>query len=208
MDAATKHESQGGRKKVEKIKVRRDKSGKLLAGDAERRKEIEDFFPNLYTAHAPPHGVDRSKQATEEEMDRFPRKITANRVRRCVARMKKNKTCDEEDGLVAEMLQEAPAEIMEAIAKTFEDRVRRGPNPDDDAWDEYDVTLQKVLSDMASKFRGIAIIPCLRKLYFATLADAMGYDDIDLGEHQFAFRKGYQAAEVLFILRQLGEKGQ
>ena len=61
---------------------------------------------------------------------------------------------------------------------------------------------------MASKFRGIAIIPCLRKLYFATLADAMGYDEIDLGEHQFAFRQGYRAAEVLFILRQLGEKGQ
>ena len=124
--------------------------------------------------------------------------------------MKKHKTCDEHDGLVAEMLQEAPGQTFEAFAKTFEDRIRRGPAEGEDPWGEYDVTLLRKTpeADRPSKFRGISIIHTMRKLYFMVLADAMGYDTMPLGENQFAFRKFYRATEVIFILRQLGEKGK
>eukprot|EP00974_Lingulodinium_polyedra_P116224 11158355-Lingulodinium_polyedra.AAC.1 len=44
------------------------------------------------------------------------------------------------------------------------------------------------------------------KVYSLLLADLARLDEIDLGLHQFAFRKGHQSMEVTFALRQMTEK--
>ena len=202
--------AKGAAKQREPVRVLRSEKGVLLQDDEERREETQNFFGNLYKANGPCPDIDLTKPTTQEDMDKLRRRITASRVKKCVRKMKKHKTCDEDDGLVAEMLQETPEEMFEALADTFEKRARIGPREGDDSWEEYEVILLRKIpeADRPSKFRGISIIHTMRKLYFMVLADAMGYDSMAFGETQFAFRKYYRATEVIFILRQLGEKGK
>ena len=104
----------------------------MLGSDDERRKAIETFFSALYEAKGPRHDIDLESKATDKEMDMLTRKITPNRIRKCVGQLKKHKTCDETDGLVADMLHDAPEDMFYAIALAFEDRVRRGPAAGED----------------------------------------------------------------------------
>ena len=79
---------------------------------------------------------------------------------------------------------------------------------DDDSFATYEITLfEKVTNPKRMKeWRPIAILSVMAKLYSMALADIGGLAEQPLSEHQFAFRAGYQAAEVQFVLRQVIEK--
>ena len=79
---------------------------------------------------------------------------------------------------------------------------------DDDNFASYGITLlEKVTNPKRMKeWRPIAILSVMAKLHSMALADIGGLAEQPLSEHQFAFRAGYQAAEVQFVLRQVIEK--
>ena len=84
------------------------------------------------------------------------------------------------------------------------------PTCDDDAWATHCICLvpKKAQGIRTIKdFRPIALLPTLYKLYSITLGLLAGPSLHALKTPQFAFRRSHQAHEVVFILRNLVEKG-
>ena len=79
---------------------------------------------------------------------------------------------------------------------------------DDNVWGEQVLLLIKKKSkiEFIKDFRPIAILPVLEKVYATLILKLTGGRCDSLNAPQFAFRKGHQAHEVVFILRQVVEK--
>ena len=119
------------------------------------------------------------------------------------------KACSD-DGVVAEMLKELEEEQLIILLDLYNARLLNLPTAQGDTcWDELLVQLvqKRVGAKLLAQFRPIAIISVLSKVYSKCLlllsVPKLG---AELLSAQFAFRKGFQAGEVIFILRQMIEK--
>ena len=145
---------------------------------------------------------------TERDIRHF-RSIDGYFLKEIVVGMKKGKSCAEEDLIVVEMLLYLPEEVYDLLAALFLDRLlhRNAPN-DTLVWAFHSVSLiaKCAGAQFVTQFRPIALLPVLYKWYSRMLLE-LGKPKLQkLSKYQFAFRKGYQANEVLFILRNLVEK--
>ena len=129
-------------------------------------------------------------------------------LKELIFEMKSGKTCST-DMIVAEMLFLLDEDILDEVAKTFTLRFLNHHSEDaDHSWQHQFLNLVKKKADAIhiKDFRPIAIIPVFQKLYSKMLLRlTRGRCDKLVAPH-FAFRKGFQAHEVIFILRQLVEK--
>jgi hypothetical protein len=107
------------------------------------------------------------------------------------------------------MLFDLDHDVLNIIAGVFRARILNHATEDDNtSWDEFCVQLlQKKASAVTIKhFRPISIVPVLSKLYSRVLLLLAGTTIKQLKAPQFAFRSGYQAHEVVYILRSMIEK--
>ena len=136
------------------------------------------------------------------------RVLDGSLVKQAAFCFKPGKTCAD-DMMVSEMLALLGDDVFEMIAEAFQLRLLNALSEDDDAsWDEQLVKLlkKKVAAKTVKHFRPIAVIPVLSMLYSRVLLFLAGGAIKKLQAPQFAFRRGYQAHEVIFILRNLIEK--
>ena len=113
------------------------------------------------------------------------------------------------DNIVAEMLFHLEDDLLCVLAEVFQCRLlNHGPEDPDAAWDHFFVRLlqKRVDAKTIKQLRPISIIPVLSKLYSRFLFMLAGACVNNLKSPQFAFRAGYQAHEVLFIMRSMIEK--
>ena len=90
--------------------------------------------------------------------------------------------------LVAEMLKGVPDEVFEIIASIFILRLLNHPGVGkDDAWDIRDIhLLEKCFNPKTMrKWRPIALLPVLWKLYMHVLAELGKIDEVQISENQF-----------------------
>ena len=140
-------------------------------------------------------------------LDPFP-EINGGLLRMVSLRMGKGKTCSD-DRVVMEMLQDLDELVLDELAEIFKLRaLNHVSGYSDRVWDEYLVCLigKKVAPRAPSQMRPIAILACISKLFFAVLLHIIGDTVIPISPFQFAFREKHQAAECVFIIKQLIEK--
>ena len=122
--------------------------------------------------------------------------------------MASGKTCSD-DLVVAEMLQELDDDLFGVLANMFKLRLLNHVSEDSEhAWAVQSLNLvkKKMRAVMIKDFRLIAMLPVLQKIYSLMLLKlTAGKCDVLLAP-PFAFRKGHQAREPIFILRQIIEK--
>lgn len=135
--------------------------------------------------------------------------ITPRLIRIGAESLAKGRTCHT-DMIVAEMVLACDDDVLKCLAEIYEVRLlNQCDDEDKELWKDFEVKLiQKVKSSTNVKdFRSIAIIPILFKLYFQIInllaGGAVGQPAMD----QYAYRKGNQVMEVVWIMRQLVEKG-
>ena len=166
------------------------------------------FFQKLFAGRrcdAPPSWIFRAWDPSS--LNLLPR-LDGHLVRTAAVHLKTGKTCAC-DHLVAEMLHKLDDDIYSHLSDAFRDRLLNTKDlADDGAWDTHLVTLlqKKGFQNRVSDFRPIAVIPVMQKLFSQVMLELAG-DSLDsLIAPQYAFRKGHQAHEVIFVLRNLVEK--
>ena len=123
--------------------------------------------------------------------------------------MGKGKSCAEEDNIVVEMLLHLPEEILEVLAALFQDRILNWNAKDDThvwAFNSVCLIAKCAGAQFVTEFRPIALLPVMYKWYSKMLLEMAKPQIQNLSRFQFAFRKGHQAGEVQFIIRNLIEK--
>ncbi len=129
-------------------------------------------------------------------------------IKELVFELSPGKTCSD-DLVVAEMLFQLDDDILDELAKSFRFRLlNHGTEEAEVMWVKQTLSLVKKRANAKhiADFRPIAILPVLQKLYSKMLLRLTRGKCDRLIAPQFAFRKGHQAHEVIFILRQLVEK--
>ncbi len=172
-----------------------------------KAKVVEKFFADLF--HDPlevslPGWILR--RWTMDDLAQFPR-IDGNLIR-MVLNMFAGGKSGGEDLIVIEMMTALDEELLEYLARAFQFRLIYHYSEDgDDCWTHHFVTLvRKVIgAKSVSQFRPIALLAAIYKIYSRLLLLLSGDLLSDLF-HQYAFRKFYQADEIIFILRSLVEK--
>ena len=117
--------------------------------------------------------------------------------------------CCATDPLVVEMLLEVEDKVLEVLDSTMRERLcNRRIGHGDVAWDEHLVRLlkKKGFSSKLQGFRPIAVLPALYNVYSRILLMPAERRVEKRLAPQFVFRSGYQAHEVVFILRNIIEK--
>ena len=169
---------------------------------------ITRFFHGLFAAESDemPDWIYRTWNVTESNS--LLQILDCHLLRNVVNDLVKGKTCAE-DMVVAEMLQHLDDDILTVLADIFKERLlNRGKWAHDDTLDSHLVTLlrKKGFANRVKDFRPIATLPVLYKLYSKTMLEMTDGCLDNLEAPQFAFRKQYQAAEIVFILRNIVEK--
>ena len=141
------------------------------------------------------------------DLDAF-REINGAFLKEIILGMAAGKTCAS-DLVVAEMLQQLDDDLLDVLAVMFRLRLLNHYSEDSEAsWNDQVLNLvkKKVRVEFIKDFRPITILPVLEKVYAILLLKLTGGKCDLLEAPQFAFRRGHQAHEVVFILRQLVEK--
>ena len=134
--------------------------------------------------------------------------IDADLVRCASLKFKKGRTCSS-DLLVIEMLLELDDDLLDILAVALRQRLLNTHIGNDDlGWDHHMVSLIKKRSfkNSVGDLRPIAVLPVLYKVYSRVLLMLTEGKLEKLIAPQFAFRPGYQAHEVVFMLRNIIEK--
>ncbi len=189
-----------------------DEQGNKVTDKEELQALATKYYENLYVDTSSPSSSSKvvpswiARKWTSEECEPWLKYVTPYRLRTLVMRLKTGKTCSRDDMITAEMIQELPEEVFDDISELFKMRMRNVA--DDDAFTTYEIALlEKVVNPRRMReWRPISVISVMAKLYSLALAVVGGLADQTISEYQFAFRTGYQAAEVQFVLRQLIEK--
>ena len=96
------------------------------------------------------------------------------------------------------MMHELPEEAYHILAELFQLRILNGHVADAaGTFEDYQISLiEKALNPSTMRqWRPIAVISVLAKVFSSAIAAVVKFEAIELHEHQFAFRPGYQAAE-------------
>jgi len=136
------------------------------------------------------------------------RRIDCAFLKEIVLGMAAGKTCAD-DLVVAEMLHQLDDDVLDVLASMFQLRFLNHYSEDsENSWSEQVLNLvkKKARVEYIKDFRPIAILPVLEKVYAILLLKLTCGKCDNLEAPQFAFRRGHQAHEVIFILRQLVEK--
>ena len=208
----------GMRSRTWKSQLRRA-DGSLTTDAAEMQDIATSYYEDLFRERSCAASSAHSSQATSaswckrwrrDEVEGLLRKVTPYRIRQLVAKLRRGKTCSREDRVTAEMLQELPDDVYETIAEIFSQRILNSNRTEanDSPGVLYEITLlEKVMNPMIMRnWRPIAVMSVFSKLYSMLLSDVGGLRNVAINDCQFAFRPGFQSAEVLFVLRQLIEK--
>ena len=134
--------------------------------------------------------------------------VDSSVVRSALLKFKKGKTCSS-DWLVVEMVLELDDDVLDLLAASLRERLLNTTiGHDDPRWDEHLVRLLKTkgFANKVEDFRPIAVLPVLYKTYSHILLMLTEGRLEKLNAPQFAFRSGFQAHEVVFILRNIIEK--
>ena len=129
-------------------------------------------------------------------------------VRFVINGLAKGKTAHS-DGIVAEMLMELDDTEVDMLSDIFECRILNiGATVDDDVWQSHVVRLIQKSSGATQidKYRSIALLQMLKKVYTGVVLKLIGPCVYDLNVENFAFRPGYQAHEVVSLMRLAIEK--
>ena len=171
----------------------------------ERQATVTCFFQQLLkedTSEIPAWIYRRWDACALEKLELVSEEL----LRTLLVTFKRGKTCAD-DSLVAEMLMSLDEESLQCVAEAFSLKLL---NEDDEAtWDHHIVNLVATSFTEAINvdvYRPIAVIQVFYKLCSKTL-DFLSKPLLrPLLNCQFAFRKGYQCDDVVFIIRNLIEK--
>ena len=105
-----------------------------------------------------------------------------------------------DDCVLSEFIKALDDNALEVLAALFKVKLLN-PGGAEEEWQFHSVRLLEKLANTIriDKFRPIAILPTLYKLYSICLGLLAGPAFDNLKAPQFAFRKGYQVVEVTFI---------
>ncbi|CAK0800839.1 unnamed protein product, partial [Prorocentrum cordatum] len=178
---------------------------------AERLQEAHTFYTQLFQDAASDRqlpGWIHQQWSAEEQQQSVP--LSPPLLRMCIGRLKSCKSCDETDMIAGEMLQGLETDVLEHLLQAFRLRLRNHTSEYfDTAWSGHVVQLIRKVPDARkiSQFRPIALISVLQKILSMMVMETQrGVIESCRSESQFAFRRGYQAHEVMYSLRHFVEK--
>ena len=188
-------------------------SDKVIDDPDEMIYEAEHLYTHLFVGDVPqraplPDWILKDSWSNDD-LTPLPN-IDGQMLKDALQRMSLGKSCHD-DHLVVEMLRECDHSYFALLADVFRARLLNiPPHCDDEAWATHCISLVPKKSPglrSVKQFRPIALLPTLYKLYSIVLGTLAGPNLRRLRAPQFAFRASHQAHEVIFILRNLIEKG-
>ena len=181
-------------------------TGERLVTREAKQKELTEVFQRMYKDEQQEVPKWVMQRWSIHELRHLP-PITGTLIRTLARKLARNKT-SADDMIVGEMLLELSEDFFDELAKYYENRMRNlKQEAQDTAWDDHLVRLirKKVLPRIALDLRPIAVLPILQKMYLMLLLN-LAEDKMQLHHQQFAYRKTYQAHEVVSLLRLIIEK--
>eukprot|EP00959_Pyramimonas_sp_CCMP1952_P001099 21779-Pyramimonas_sp.AAC.1 len=113
-----------------KVKALKTGVGDIITTDEdEMREEVARFYEALFSDEFDPVLPKWVWQHWEPEaVTALPRRLDAQLLRRCLARLKPGKTCSTDDCIVMEMLRELSTETLDILAEIYVLRLRNHPS--------------------------------------------------------------------------------
>jgi len=195
-------------KKKERQSNIKDREGETLIEMEEINRRWSQYFEELLNGEGAEEEEDEREEEVEEVgAEREEDEITVEELETSMKGMKNDKAPGE-DGLVVELLREGGVELHEKVLELLNECWRRKEVPEN--WGKtiiIPIYKQKGDTGECKNYRGISIMDHIAKLYERVLERRLRESiEPQLGEEQYGYRKGRSTTDLMFALRQIGEK--
>ena len=189
-----------------------------LKGTDTKDSLVDDINPEEWIAHFKnlslksfsDTSIDKEIQEREANNEKhlLDNPITICEIKKCIRKLKNNKTCGE-DLIINEMIKSGAYILLPSLCKLFNLVLKTGKFPE-----KWNINLLSPIWKAGNHFdcnnyRGISISSCLGKLFTSVLQSRLlSYleDNHKISEKQAAFRPGYSTTDHLFTLKSLINK--
>lgn len=183
----------------------KNKEGETLVEAGEINNRWTEYFEELLNEREMEEiegGVLRRNEEMEEEDE-----ITREELEEAIKKMKNDKAPGE-DGIAVELIKEGGEVLREKVLELMNECWRRKEVPEN--WGKtilIPIYKQKGDSSECKNYRGISLINHMAKIYERVLEKRLRNKiEPQLGEEQHGYRKGRSTTDLMFALRQIGEK--